>query len=248
MNIPAIFDEALIRQRHHRFASRFREVNYLHRYAAQLLHERLEEDIALEFERVAELSPRGDNIHRYFPERDVLEVTMDAQIQPQTDAAYDLILSNLQMHHVNDLPGLLVKLKNCLAEKGLMMATLFGGQTLKELRDTVEAVETSLRGGVGPRVHPFAEVKELGMLLQRVGYYLPVADTELLTVQYGSAFDLIRDLHLMGESNALVKRPKQFMSRGMLEAMVTYYDSHYKEPGGQVQATFEIVTLTGWKS
>jgi SAM-dependent methyltransferase len=159
---------------------------------------------------------------------------------------FDLAVSALSLHAVNDLPGVLAQVRRALKPDGLFLAALFGGDTLFELRESFAVAEADVTGGISPRVAPFADVRDLGGLLQRAGFALPVADVERTTVLYRSFSDLARDLRLHGETNALVERSSKPLSRAILAAMLAHYQSHHAEPDGRLRATFDIVYLAGW--
>jgi SAM-dependent methyltransferase len=161
-------------------------------------------------------------------------------------ASLDLVVSVLSLHAVNDLPGVLVQIRRALRPDGLFLAALFGGETLFELRDSFAAAEIATTGGVSPRVAPFADVRDLGGLLQRAGFALPVADVERTNALYRDFGSLVRDLRLHGETNALVERVRRPLSRKTLAALLAHYHAHHAEPDGRLRATFDVVYLTGW--
>jgi len=164
-------------------------------------------------------------------------------VQP---ASFDLAMSNLALHVVNDLPGVLSQVKRALKPDGLFLAALFGGETLFELRDSFAAAEIATTGGISPRVAPFADVRDLGGLLQRAGFALPVADVERTTVLYRDFETLVRDLRVHGETNALTERSRDPLSRATRAALLGHYLAHHAEPDGRLRATFDIIYLTGW--
>lgn len=159
---------------------------------------------------------------------------------------YDLVASVLSLHAANDLPGVLAQARRALRPDGLFVAALFGGDTLFELRESFAAAEIDTLGGVSPRVAPFADVRDLGGLLQRAGFALPVADIERTVVRYRNFGTLIADLRAMGETNALVERNRKPLRRDTLGAVLEHYSSRHAEADGRLRATFDIVYLTGW--
>ena len=202
-------------------------------------------DAFLANEAEAGLEERIGAVMRPFENR--LEFTLDADEHIAAEAgSLDLITSVLNLHAVNDLPGVLVQARRALKPDGLFLAALFGGDTLTELRQSLAAAELEILGGVSPRVAPFADVRELGGLLQRAGFALPVADVERTVVRYGDFIQLVRDLRAMGETNALVERSRKPMRRDMLAVAVDHYARHFSDPNGKLRATFDIVYLTGW--
>jgi NADH dehydrogenase [ubiquinone] 1 alpha subcomplex assembly factor 5 len=151
------------------------------------------------------------------------------------------------LHWVNDLPGTLIQIQRALKPGGLFLASLPGGETLKELRQSFEQAEISVSGGVSPRISPFIDVKDAGSLLQRAGFSEPVTDSEILTISYENPMKLLRDLRGMGESNALLSASKAFSKRSWFSAAMDYYRQQFSTLNGLLPATFEIVTLTAWK-
>ena len=173
-------------------------------------------------------------------------VTGDEERLPFAPASFDLIASALALQSVNDLPGPLVQARRGLAPDGLFIACLFGGQTLNELRAAFAQAEEERTGGVSPRVAPFADVRDLGALLQRAGFALPVTDVDTVMVRYPNMFALMADLRGMGATNPLAERLRRPVTRGLLMRAARIYEERFGDKDGRVRATFEIVWLTGW--
>jgi SAM-dependent methyltransferase len=170
----------------------------------------------------------------------------DEEALPLAEEKVDLVASVLALQWTNDLPGALVQIRRALKPDGLLLASLLGGATLMELRHAVAAAEVELAGGAAPRVLPFADVRDVGALLQRAGFALPVTDRDLLTVRYGSVFDLLADLKAMGATSALAERPSRPASRRLLARTAEIYAERFADPDGRLRATFEIISLSGW--
>ncbi len=170
----------------------------------------------------------------------------DEEALPLAPGSIDLFASALALQWTNDLPGALIQIRAALRPDGLLLAAMTGGSTLAELREALTAAESELRGGASPRVMPAADVRDLGALLQRAGFALPVADREVLTVRYDSAFDLFRDLRAMGAANALPERERRPAGRGLFLRAAEIYAERFSDPDGRIRATFEIVSLSGW--
>jgi SAM-dependent methyltransferase len=162
------------------------------------------------------------------------------------DASLDLAVSALALQHVNDLPGMLVQIRLALKPDGLFMGALLCGDTLTELRQAFAQAESEIEGGISPRVAPFADLRDLGALLQRAGFALPVVDSDKLVVRYDSAFGLMRDLRGMGATNVLLERRKTPLRRATLMRMAEIYARRFADPDGRVRATFEIGWMSGW--
>jgi hypothetical protein len=158
---------------------------------------------------------------------------------------HDLAVSIFSLQAINDLPGALVQIHRMLKPDGLFVAAILGGTTLTELRQSFAQGEIETTGGLSPRVSPFADIRELGGLLQRAGFALPVADVERTQVRYGDISRLVHDLRLHGLTNSLSERRKTFLRRDTLAAALAHYRSHHAQEG-RLNASFEIVYLTGW--
>lgn len=174
------------------------------------------------------------------------EVVGDEERQPFAPGSFDLVVSCLSLHAVNDLPGALVQVRRALKPDGLFLGCLFGGGTLGELRQALSIAESEVAGGVSPRVAPFSDLRDLGGLLQRAGFALPVADVEPLTVRYGTLFRLFSDLRAMGATNALTLRHKAPLRRAILMRAAEVYAARFADADGRLRASFDLVWLSGW--
>ncbi|MCP4329172.1 MAG: methyltransferase domain-containing protein [Alphaproteobacteria bacterium] len=175
-----------------------------------------------------------------------LRVAADEEFMPFADHSLDLVLSNLSLHWVNDLPGALIQIRRMLRPDGLFLASLLGGETLHELRSALLDAELKVSGGAAPRVSPFADVRDAGGLLQRAGFALPVVDTDTVTVTYADAMALMRDLRGMGETSAVRERPLGFTRRDVLARAAAIYATQFGDAAGRIRATFQVIYLTGW--
>ncbi len=173
-------------------------------------------------------------------------VAVDEEALPFADNSLDLIVSSLALQFVNDLPGTLIQARRALKPDGLLLATLVGGDSLSELREAFAAAESEVEGGISPRVAPFADVRELGALLQRAGFALPVIDSDRVIVRYDSVMALMHDLRRMGATNALSERRRTPLKRATLQRVVEIYAERFADADGRLRATFEIVWLSGW--
>ncbi len=189
---------------------------------------------------------RAASISQLSGAADAASVLCDEEALPFAPQSLDLIVSGLTLQLVNDLPGALLQIRQALKPDGLFLAAMLGGRTLEELRAAFASAEIETAGGLSPRVAPFADVRDLGRLLQRAGFALPVADTEVLRVTYPTPLALMRELKAMGASNLLRDRRKVPLRRATLAAAATNYARDFGDAAGRVAATFEIVTLTGW--
>ncbi len=170
----------------------------------------------------------------------------DLENLPLAPGSLDLAASLLALQGVNDLPGALIQIRRALRPDGLFIGCLLGGRTLQELRQVLLEAEAETSGGVSPRIAPFADLRDLGTLLQRAGFALPVVDSEVVTVRYRDIFGLLRDLRGMGWGNALSARRRTGLRRDTLMRAASLYAERFADPDGRLRATFEIVWLSGW--
>lgn len=170
----------------------------------------------------------------------------DQEFLPLQPESFDLVVSALAFQFVNDLPGVLAQIRRALRPDGLLLAAMIGGDTLTELRQSFAAAEAEVEGGVSPRVVPFADLRDIGALLQRAGLALPVTDVDRLVVRYDSAFALMQDLRHMGATNVLVERRRRPTRRATMLRMAQLYGERFADADGRIRATFDIVWLSGW--
>jgi SAM-dependent methyltransferase len=257
-----IFDRALLRARRRR-AARLGAETFLLEHIADDLAERLAV-VKRHFALAADIGSFGDAVSGRLagrrlagmvvgvrddathPAAAALNVIADDEALPFADGALDLAVSVLSLHHVNDLPGTLIQIRRALKPDGLFIGALLGGETLTELRQAFTQAESEIEGGVSPRVAPFADLRDLGALLQRAGFALPVTDADRLTVRYTNAFALMHDLRRMGATNALMERRRTPVLRATFLRMAEIYAERFSDPDGRVRATFEIIWLSGW--
>jgi SAM-dependent methyltransferase len=203
------------------------------------------------YERALDLGTPGDALRRVLAASGKVEsivgsVAFDEEALPFGDASLDLVVSGLALQFVNDLPGTLVQIRRALKPDGLFLAALVGGESLTELRQSFAAAESEIEGGLSPRVAPFADIRDLGALLQRAGFALPVTDLDRVTVRYATPIALLHDLRRMGATNVLVERRRRTLRRATLMRMLEVYASRFSDTDGRIRATFEIVWLSGW--
>lgn len=244
-------------------AQRFSDHDFLVEEVADRLIERLGE-INRKFSRILILGDAGGALFRrisqlYTPEILVRADYADAMLTgaglklaaseeyiPFAAQSFDLVISNLTLHWVNDVPGALIQINRVLKPDGLFLAAKFGGSTLHQLREALAQAEVATTGGLSPRVSPLADIRDGGGLLQRAGFALPVVDCDTINVTYADAFALMRELRGMGETNAVLARRKNFSRRDTLFAAAEAYANLYARDDGRIPATFQILYFTGW--
>ncbi|NNE23709.1 MAG: methyltransferase domain-containing protein [Rhizobiales bacterium] len=254
-----IFDRTLVRARLSNALQSDDFPDFLHRRAAEDILDRLGL-ILREFDRAVVIADKPDGIARQLIETgrfgDIVtartarghaaDILCDDEALPFAENSLDCVISLLSLHHANDLPGALIQISRALKPDGLFMAALFGGTTLNELRHAWLAAESELEGTVSLRVAPFADIRDMGGLLQRAGFSLPVVDTDPVTVTYADALSAMREIKQMGLSNALAQRSTRPTTRQTLACACAAYENEFARQDGRVPATFEIFYLTGW--
>jgi len=225
--------------------------DFLHRAAAQEVSERLTE-VNRRFTRPAILGPMAALWRDLLVADGVIDdavLAEDAEVLNLAPEAHDLVVHALALHWADDPVGQLVQMRHALSPDGLMIAAQFGSRSLQELRASLAEAEVALRGGLSPRVAPMGEIRDLGGLLQRAGYALPVADALVLPVTYTDALALMRDLRAMGETNVLSARERRPAPRALFAQAAALYARNFPAPDDpdRILATAEIVVLTGWK-
>jgi len=168
------------------------------------------------------------------------------EVLPLAPESLDLALSALAFQFVNDLPGVLSQIRRALRPDGLLLAVMVGGDTLTELRQSFAAAEAECEAGISPRVAPFADLRDIGALLQRAGFALPVTDLDSVVVRYDNAFTLMQDLRRMGATNVLLERRKVPSRRETMLRMAEVYRERFADPDGRIRATFDLIWLSGW--
>lgn len=244
-----LFDQALILRRRARALRAGGATFLLDRIAAEL-GERLVA-VNRDFADAVDIATPDDSLRRILARdgRKIAAADFLGRAHEALDlgaGTFDLAVSALALQFANDLPGVLAQVRRALRPDGLFLAALIGGDTLEELRQAFAEAEIALEGGLSPRVAPFAGVRDLGALLQRAGFALPVVDTDRLTVRYGDVFALMRDLRAMGATNAMAARRRTPLRRATLARMAEIYAERFTEADGRCRATFEIVWLSGW--
>ena len=246
---PILFDRPLLNARQCR-AIGLGPASFLLDRVAQDMAERLDA-VLRAFSDAADLWTPGEAVSNLLRERfrSVTRIGVQAsqtERLPFAPESLDLIVSALALQFVNDLPGVLAQVRRALRPDGLLLAATIGGDTLTELRQAFAAAETELEGGVSPRVSPFADLRDLGALLQRAGLALPVTDVDRIVVRYDSAFALMADLRRMGATNVLIERRRNPTRRSTMLRMAQIYAERFADADRRIRATFDVVWLSAW--
>lgn len=260
----APFDRRAVRRHRDRVASGFHNHDFLVAEVAARLAERLA-DVGREFEIALDLGCHTGVVGRDAGVRQRVghliqcdlspamvaaaagaRFVADEERLPVRDQGLDLVISALSLHWTNDLPGVLIQIQRALRPDGLFVGAMIGGNTLQDLHAALIESEMNLTGGASPRISPFADVRDIGALLQRAGFALPVVDRDRITVTYADAMALMRELRAMGEANALHARSRRFTRRGVLAQAAALYQSRHQDHDGRIPAHFDILYMTAW--
>lgn len=268
MTNPLIFDRLALQSQRDRRASDFENADFMIREVGERLFDRVL-DIPRHFAMALDLGCHTGFLGELVLPRSVgtlvqmdlspkfaraasvhnpkaLTLSGDEETLPFTQSIFDLAISCLSMHWVNDLPGALIQIKRALKPDGLFLGAMFGGESLRELRAALMEAEIACLGGAGPRVSPFADLRDAAGLLQRAGFALPVVDQESIDVTYDTAFDLMQDLRKMGEAGLVLERRKTFTPRSVFMRAAEIYAERHSNSDGRIVARFDILFLHGW--
>src|SRR5258705_8093142 len=244
---PILFDRELLRARMVR-ARRGGPGAFLLDRGREDMEERLQA-VMRNFADVADIWTPGELLRKPVADRfqSITRIDLDpSEILPLPPQSRDLVVSALAFQFVNDLPGVLAQIRRALKPDGLLLAAMIGGDTLTELRQSFAAAEAECEGGVSPRVAPFADLRDVGALLQRAGVALPVTDVDRVVVRYTDAFALMQDLRRMGATNILRERRRTPTRRATMLRMAHTYGERFADPDGRLRATFDVIWLSGW--
>lgn len=248
--VSDIFDTSLFKLRSNRRFETHADYNFLYDWAVSQIQDRLSV-ITREFKHVIHLGARDNALAKNFERgmtihhnaRFAPDIIGDESFLPVKTASQDLIISTLNLHRMNDVPGALIQIKRALKPDGLFLGVLFGGETLSTLRECLTETEVKNHGGVSPRIFPFADKQDCGALMQRAGFALPVIDSETVTVSYSSLTKMLHDLRGMSESNIMTERNKNYVGLSFFDDVEALYR---RKTGGDLDAKFEVIFLLGW--
>ncbi|WP_050928897.1 methyltransferase domain-containing protein [Aestuariivita boseongensis] len=236
---PKLIDRAALRL--HRARANTQDL-FLHKAALDEVQDRLAM-VKKTFTDIAIVTPFPQIWEQAFPKA---VIVADDDTLALNEGAFDLVIHAMCLHWANDPVGQLIQCRRALRPDGLCLAVSLGGQTLNELRAALSQAEIDQTGGLSPRILPMPEIRDLGALLQRAGFALPVADNAVLNAEYRDIFHLMQDLRAMGETNALTDRLRHPTRRSVFAQAAALYQSHYATSSGKTRASFELISLTGW--
>lgn len=245
MTTEVLFDRDLLRQNRLRALKNFSQASFLHHEIANRIAENVEL-LNRDFKNILEIGAMDDYLSSLVAASQYTSHE-DAEIILHEPESFDLILSNLNFHYINQIPQFLVQIKNLLKPNGVFIASFFGEENLSQLAHVLYEAENEIYRGISPRMPPTIDVKTAAGLLQKAGFGNPISDFEKIEVEYSDPINLLKDLKMMGQGNILAKRSRKFMTKKFLNKISENYRKMYGTADNKVSATFEIVTITGWK-
>ncbi len=247
MTKEILFDRELLRQNCARSQQGFAQHNFLHHEVANRIAENVE-SLDRHFENILEIGGRDGYLSTLVGRRSaVMSAVEDCEKLDVAADSFDLVLSNLNLHFINEIPQFLLQVKEALKPDGVFIASFFGEENLHELAHVLHQSEIEIYGGISPRMPPTIDVKTAAALLQKAGFADPISEFAKIEVNYSDPMKLLKDLKFMGQSNILTKRSRRFFTKKFLAKILENYRKLYGSPDGTVLATFEIITVTGWK-
>lgn len=263
-----LFDRKAVRRHRDRAAASLNDFDFLFAEIADRLTDRLL-DVKRTFPLALDIGCHGGEVAKTLGERGGVETLLQCDLSPKMaqkaggisfaadeeflpikDGSLDLVLSNLSLHWVNDLPGAFVQIRKASKQDGFFLGAMLGENTLHQLRESLMVAETEIEGGLSPRVSPYATIQDVGGLLQRAGFTMPVIDIDTITVSYPNIFKLMNDLRGMGEMNAVSERRKTFSRRDTFMRAAEHYMETFMNEGdvaeGCIPATFDVIFITAW--
>jgi len=252
-----VFDPAQIRRARMRSHSKLSEHGFLIDWVSDQIIDRLSL-VKRDFETALHIGNRAtndfsDGLKRatnaktlFTMDRTHAPIIAEEEMFPFPQNSLDLITSAMNFHTINDLPGALIQMRQALKPDGLLLSGMLGGETLHELRAALQEAEMTLTGGLSPRVAPFADKQDVGGLMQRAGFALPVVDSDILTVTYDNMFKLMHDLRYMGEGNSIAARHKSIPPRALFFEAAKIYNDKFSDADGRIRASFEVIFMIGW--
>jgi NADH dehydrogenase [ubiquinone] 1 alpha subcomplex assembly factor 5 len=248
MTKEILFDRKLLRQNRARAQIGFAQHNFLHHEIANRIVENVE-FLNRKFESVLEIGAMDDCLSKLVKKHSkaIYSFCENEENLPTEENSFDLVLSNLNFHFINEIPQFLLQVKSILKPSGVFIASFFGEENLSELAHVLYKTENEIYNGVSPRMPPTIDIKTSASLLQKAGFADPISDFAKIEVNYSNPKNLLKDLKMMGQGNIMHKRSRKFFTKNFLEKISQNYRELYGINDSEVKATFEIITITGWK-
>ena len=215
-------------------------------HATKLLRKRFARSFVIELDHsIVMLRQRANRRRTYVPWSGLQRssVCADFQRMPLASSSVDLVWSNLALHWADEIPAVFAEAHRVLRPGGLLMFSMFGPDTLKELKSTFRDTGSRVNGF---RVNRFDDMHDVGDVLVKLGYADPVMDMENLTLTYTDVAALLRDIKAQGSSSTEELVRKGLAARNTYAKVVARYEA-FRGGDGRVPATFEIVYGHAWK-
>lgn len=242
-----LFDRELLAHNLLRSVKNFHEHNFLHHEIANRIAENVE-SLNRRFENILEIGGRDGYLSSVVSRQSaVMSAVEDCEKLDVSADSFDLVLSNLNLHFINEIPQFLLQVREALKPDGVFISSFFGEENLHELAHVLHQSEIEIYGGISPHMPPTIDVKTAAALLQKAGFADPISEFAKVEVNYSDPMKLLKDLKFMGQSNILTKRSRRFFTKKFLAKILENYRKLYGTSDGTVSATFEIITITGWK-
>jgi SAM-dependent methyltransferase len=266
----ALFNRDILKKNKNRYCDKFVGAGFIHQEIGQIIIQSIL-DCKRNFDNALEIGAADGFVGREIlglekvkklvqvdysskmVDKNNLDLVMDDENFCFKEQSFDLVINNLNLHLINDIPKNLIATRKLLKPKGVFIASFFGEENLKELKEVFFKTEEKLYGQISPRVSPNIDIKSAGMLLQKAGLKDVVCEKHSFEVSYSSLKKLFNDLKDMGQSNILSSRSRKFMTKEFLFDLTENYRNLYLAPTNQPQraddivATFEIIIFSGWK-
>lgn len=250
-NLP-IFDRERYKLNRLRSQRHFYKYSFLYDEASESIRERLEafqrqfNDALIYGEFSGDIPQVKNRINADIIYREDDTLILDEEDINIANEGFDLIVSNLSLHFVNDILGAFKRYKDALRPDGIFMGMFLGANTLYELRESMKVVDIEMHNGLSARMIPMIDVKDAGRLIQEAGYKMPISDLEIVQVQYETIHDLLKDIKGMGQGNCLVEQGKKYSGKEYFQRVEDEYRARFSQDGKLV-ANFELVCTLGRK-
>ena len=250
MNSQNLFDRQLLQQNYKRYQRVFVDYNFLYLEIANIILENIELQNRA-FDTVFEINKKTnffqENLRYKSFEFCTFEEILDEENIDFPLQKYDLIISNSDLHFINNVPQFLLKINLALKPHGFFIASFYGDENLPELHQAIYQAENEIYGGISARMPPTIDIKSSAQVLSQVGFKNPVADLEKIVVEYDNLYKLLRDLKFSGQGNVLKQRSRKFFTKKLLQKLMEKYENFYDKKTQSYLATFSVVTISGEK-
>ncbi len=255
-----LFDRNLLKINQKRYQCKFSEHNFIYHEVASIIIENIT-SLDKNFSDVLEISAKDNLITNSISKTlkiknkitsslnssNFSNVVFDDELIPFQNDSVDLVISNLNMHHINKIPEFLLQVNSVLKKDGLFVASFFGEENLLDLKKATIEAENKVFGGFSSRFIPVISLQTAANLLQKAGFSDPVATLDKVDVNYEEPINALKDIKLMGQGNILNSRSKKFANKKFLDEILNNYAIITNNKGSDIDIKYEIVIIMGWK-